>query len=144
MCAVMPHFFAAMWKRGAAETLSRSRMASAGMPSWTARATRSSGVEEPSRKLKAERACNSIKALVIESLHEPFLRWLAIDAIELVVRQRDIPLVARPGVVRPPITRGTPGAGGCYYVSVNVRGVDADGSRCVAADRCFDRRTKIA
>src|ERR1700691_2394903 len=98
MCARRPAFFAAMWKRAAPEMLSRSRIARAGKSNAAARGTSSSGTEEPSRKLKALRACSSTYALVIGAFDEPMVSGFAIDAIEGVVDEtavghRDIPFV---------------------------------------------------
>src|SRR5271155_5515000 len=59
ICALISVFFAARWKRGEPYTPSRSSIAIAGIPRFAHAAIRSSGIEAPSRKLKAEREWNS-------------------------------------------------------------------------------------
>src|SRR5208283_770786 len=59
MWALIPHFFAAEWKRGEPYTPSRSSKAIAGIPELAAASANSSGSEAPSRKLKAEQEWSS-------------------------------------------------------------------------------------
>ncbi len=59
MCALIPDFFAARWKRGEPYTPSRSSNAIAGIPRLAHTAISSSGIEAPSRKLNAEREWSS-------------------------------------------------------------------------------------
>ena len=56
---LMPASLAAFQNRGAPETVLRSISATAGSPSSTARSTRSSGCDAPSRKENADAQCNS-------------------------------------------------------------------------------------
>ncbi len=59
ICALIPVFIAARWKRGEPYTPSRSSNAIAGIPRFAHTAISSSGTEAPSRKLKAEREWSS-------------------------------------------------------------------------------------
>src|SRR5882762_888930 len=83
----------------------------AGIPSSAQTAAISSGEDAPSRKLNAERACSSTYS-VIARLHEPALaRQIAVHAIKrqpILLLHRDVPLVAAPAVVAPPLTRCAP------------------------------------
>src|SRR5579863_1364088 len=140
----------------------------AGMPNSTQAFAYSSGTQEPSRKLKADRAWSSTncifhrrgaenaekaqrtalrvplrnlsvlcvsavnKLLVITPLHEPPPR-LAIDPVQRSVRERDIPLVARPWVDRPPVSRCAPGARILGHLPANAFG--GDEARLPGSDR---------
>src|SRR5579863_7654252 len=117
-----------MWKRAAPEMLSRSRMARAGKSSAAARATSSSGADEPSRKLNALWARSSTYSLVITAFDEPVLRWLAVYAIESTIAERDVPLVAIPCGGCPPVTGSSPGSGCVENFSLDASSGEAHGA----------------
>src|ERR1035441_3062317 len=98
----------------------------AGMPNSAQAPARSSGTDAPSRKLKAERACNSTYASVIAALDEPAAR-LAADAVERAIAEGDVPFVARPGGGGPPIARSAPGAGEFQDLAADAIGGDEAG-----------------
>src|SRR5579884_1025650 len=118
-------------------------MAMAGEPVSMQRATRSSGRDEPSRKLKAERARSSIY-LVIGAFQMPASIGLAIHAVECAVVERDVPFIAIPAIERPPVARCAPWTGGVHDAAVDAGRGQAHGTVAVKFHLCRERRPEPA
>src|SRR5450759_5375538 len=63
---------------------------------------------------------------VITAFHEP-AGGLAVDAVERAIGERDVPLVALPGVGSPPVAGGAPGTGEIEDFAADAFGHDEAG-----------------
>ena len=77
--------------------------------------------------MNARRRHECVATLVIGAFDEPTGIRFLVDAVE-AVDQRDVPFVAIPGSLSPPIARGSPGAGGVENFPVDAGSADAYGA----------------